>query len=105
MAKVVAKENIKGGDDSFGQSILGSHTGTDSKMTSDQQHEIISLNKQLKNLEERFKKSREEICDLYTKVSGEVNKIGYILDGRKDIVTWNKLEDMALVEPDDSAEF
>ena len=58
----------------------------------------------MRNLEKRCKKSREEICEVYTMVSGDVNKIGYYFDG-KNVVTWNKLEDMALTEPDDSAEF
>ena len=49
--------------------------------------------------------SREEICDIYTKVSGDLTQVRYYLQGRDDVVTWSTLEDMALTEPDDSAEF
>ncbi len=31
--------------------------------------------------------------------------VRYVLEERPNIVTWNLLEDMALTEPDDSAEF
>ena len=37
-------------------------------------------------------------------VSGDVNKIRKYYE-RKPVITWNLLEDMALVEPDNSPEF
>ena len=66
---------------------------------------LVTLNEQLKNLEASLEKSREEICDAFIAVSGEVNQIRPYFRKSGKVVTWNLLEDMALVEPDNSPEF
>jgi len=50
------------------------------------------------------KKSHKEICELYTKVSGDVVKMRQYLENKK-VTTWSALEDMALMEPDTSVEY
>ena len=51
---------------------------------------LVTLNEQLKNLEASLEKSREEICDAFIAVSGEVNQIrpyfrksGKVVGGRE----------------------
>lgn len=64
------------------------------------------LTAQLDNFQKEFGKSKEEIADLFVKVSGNVKKMRDFLDGNKTkVVTWNMLEDLALAKPDDSPEF
>lgn len=56
------------------------------------------------NLESKFKKSHEEIADLYVQASGDLSKMrNYLL--KKNVILWNYLEDLALQKPDDSLEF
>ena len=45
------------------------------------------------------------MCGIYTEVSGDIAKVRHVLEGRKNVVRWGVLEDMALTEPEDSAEF
>lgn len=75
-------------------------------------HDLKVIFLTLQNLCKEFKKSKEEICELFCKVSGDVNKIRKILDPEniknasiKMPVMWSALEDMALTEPDTSVEF
>lgn len=70
----------------------------------DEKHTLNITMKQLKGIEDHFKLSKEEICDIYTKVSGDTSAVRKHLEGKK-VVIWNELEDMALVEPDNSPEF
>ena len=63
------------------------------------------VNEQLANLEKVFKKSREYVCGIFVEVSGDIAKCRHILEGRKNVMRWRELEDMALTEPEDSAEF
>ena len=66
---------------------------------------------QLSNYCVKFKKSKQEICEIYSKVSGEIEHIrnylmnDFTLKGGKKLITWSPLEDMALTEPDTSVEF
>ena len=53
----------------------------------------------------RFEKTYREVCDLYTMVSGDVEKISLYYEGAKVVSTWSALEDMALMEPDTSVEY
>ena len=52
-----------------------------------------------------MQKSRDEICDAFIAVSGEVNMIRPYFRKSGRFVAWNLLEDMALVEPDSSPDF
>ena len=45
------------------------------------------------------------MCGIYTEVSGEISKVRHVLEGKKNVMRWKELEDMALTEPEDSAEF
>ncbi len=45
------------------------------------------------------------MCRLYVAVSGQIRKVRDYLSGKKGVVTWNALEDMALGKPDQSIEF
>ena len=64
---------------------------------------------QLRNFCTEFNKSKEEICELYCRVSGVIDRIRSVLDPNdqkhQTVVTWSPLEDMALTEPDTSVEF
>ena len=66
--------------------------------------ELQILNAQLKNFQKEFGKTRMEICQIFTMVSGNISRIRAYLQG-KPVVTWNPLEDMALTEPETSQEF
>lgn len=65
---------------------------------------LLDLDKQLKNLEKEFGKTKEEIADLFVKVSGRLNKMRESLEG-KPVIEWNYLEDLALTKSEDSPEF
>lgn len=58
----------------------------------------------MKSLEKEFGKTKEQIADLFVKVSGRLNKMREYLEG-KPVVEWNYLEDLALTKPEDSPEF
>lgn len=63
------------------------------------------LTEQLANLEVKFKKTHDEIAELYVSVSGDLKKMRDLLSKKPGVVTWNYLEDLALQKPDDSQEF
>lgn len=58
---------------------------------------------------QEFGKTKEEICDLFCRCSGNVSRIREYLDcyskTHHKVVLWSPLEDMALTEPDTSVEF
>lgn len=58
----------------------------------------------MKSIEKEFNKTKEEIADLYSKVSGRLNKVRDYLLG-KHVIEWNYLEDLALTKPESSPEF
>ena len=60
--------------------------------------------KQLLAQAEMSGKSYREVCDLYTQVSGDIQKLSNYFKGHK-VTTWTALEDMALMEPDTSIEY
>lgn len=64
----------------------------------------MSLDLQLKSLEKEFGKSKEELSDIFVKVSGRLNKMRDYLLG-KAITDWSYLEDLALTKPEESQEF
>jgi hypothetical protein len=64
----------------------------------------MSLDLQLKSIEKEFNKTKDEIAEIYSKVSGRLNKMRDYLLG-KPIIEWNYLEDLALTKPEDSKEF
>ena len=72
-------------------------------------HDLKIIFMQLRNLQKEFKKSKEEICELFCRVSGVVERIRWYLDPTHEkhdkVITWSPLEDMALTEPDTSVEF
>ncbi len=51
-----------------------------------------------------FKKSEQEIAEIYASVNGKPKKVRKVLDGRK-VIRWNKLEDLALAMPEDSPQY
>lgn len=64
----------------------------------------MSLDLQLKSLEKEFSKTKEELADIFTKVSGRLNKMRDYLLG-KPITEWSYLEDLALQKNENSQEF
>ena len=48
--------------------------------------------------------SKETVCTIWTEVSGDIAKVRKALRG-ENVAKWSELEDMALTEPEDSAEF
>lgn len=64
----------------------------------------MNLDLLFKSLATEFNKSREEIADIFCKVSGRLNKMRDYLLG-KPIHEWSYLEDLALEKPEDSQEF
>ena len=65
---------------------------------------LLDLDKSLKNLEKEFGKTKEEIADIFVKVSGRLNKMKDYLEG-KPVIEWNYLEDLALTKNEESPEF
>ena len=65
---------------------------------------LLDLDKSLKNLEKEFGKTKEEIADIFVKVSGRLNKMRDYLEG-KPVIEWNYLEDLALTKNEESPEF
>ena len=65
----------------------------------------------LQNFCKEFKRSKDDICEIFCKVSGDIDKMRLYLENKtiagnsKKLVTWSPLEDMALTEPDTSVEF
>ena len=55
-------------------------------------------------MEKEFGKTKEQIADIFVKVSGRLNKMREYLEG-KYVVEWNYLEDLALTKNEDSLEF
>ena len=55
-------------------------------------------------MEKEFGKTKDEIAEIFVKVSGRLNKMRDYLLG-KPVIDWNYLEDNALTKPDDSPEF
>ena len=43
---------------------------------------LLDLDKQLKSLEKEFGKTKEEIADIFVKVSGRLNKMREYLEGK-----------------------
>jgi len=62
------------------------------------------LSDQLENFSAKFEKSKEEIAEIYCKVTGRIHMMREYLEG-KPVITWSELEDLALAKPDDSPEF
>lgn len=54
------------------------------------------LTKQLANLEAKFKKSHDEIAELYVSCSGDLYKMRDSLNKKQGVILWNYLEDLAL---------
>lgn len=99
------------------------------KTRADDDYELQTLDKSLKNLEHEFGKTSSEIADIFCLVSGRIQKVReYLvhekhlkenvkngsqmsarskLESLKDagVVTWSYLEDLALKKPEDSPEF
>ena len=63
------------------------------------------LAEQLENLQTRFKKTHDEMAELYVSVSGDIKKMRDYLSNKPGVITWNYLEDLALQKADDSPEF
>ena len=70
----------------------------------EQDLDLKVLTEQLSNLEQKFKKSHEEIAEIYVNTSGDMKKMRDHLMGKK-VILWNYLEDLALQKADDSPEF
>ena len=69
-----------------------------------------TLTRQLQHFMQEFKMSKQQISEIFCKVSGDADKIRPYIEhstgkGGKQLVTWSPLEDMALTEPDTSVEF
>ncbi len=62
------------------------------------------LKEQITNIQRKFKKSKEEVVDLFISASGDTKKMRAYYE-KKPVVLWNMLEDLALTKPDDSLEF
>jgi hypothetical protein len=58
----------------------------------------------LLKLGEEFKKSEEDITEIFVKVSGDLTSVRDYLEGKR-VAEWNSLEDEALGKPEDSNEF
>lgn len=55
-------------------------------------------------MHKKYKMSRRELCELYIKASADNNKLENYLKGRP-VKMWSQIDDMALMEQDDSPEF
>ena len=66
--------------------------------------DLESLKAQFMMLEREFGKSKEEIAEVFCRVSGRLGKMRECLENRP-VVDWNFLEDLALTKPDDTPEF
>lgn len=66
---------------------------------------MISLDAQLKKLEKDYGRTREEIAEIFCKVSGRIEKMKDFLDNKPSVVEWTYLEDLALTKPEESPEF
>lgn len=97
------------------------------KCRADEDIELQTLEKSLKNLENEFGQTSTEIANIYCLVSGRIQKVREYLVHEKQlrekhgsqlsqrskleslkevgVVTWNNLEDLALKKPEDSPEF
>ena len=77
----------------------------DKRISEENKQSLLCLNEQLRNLEKSFNKTAAEVCEVYTMVSGDLGKVRQFYENRRPVLTWNVLEDMALVEPEKSPEF
>lgn len=59
----------------------------------------------MSNLQKKFKKSKEEIGEVYVKCSGNPDKMRKYLENPDKVKTWDCLEDLALACADDSPAF
>jgi hypothetical protein len=53
------------------------------------------IKEQLQSLEEKYGKSLDEVTDGFIRVSGQLDKLSQLLEG-KNVVEWSFLEDLAL---------
>ncbi len=56
-------------------------------------------------MQAKFKKTKEEISEIYVKCSGNFPKMRKYITNPDSVVIWNYLEDLALEYTDDSPEF
>lgn len=64
--------------------------------------DIKVLTGQLLNLQSKFKKTKDEIGEVYVKCSGNIDKMRNYLKNPDSVKIWDHLEDLALAYPDDS---
>lgn len=62
------------------------------------------LHEKLKAIESKYKKSADEIADIYVKVSGDIDNLERFFQG-EHVVVWSYLEDLALTKSEDSMEY
>lgn len=65
---------------------------------------IKRIDCQMRNIMEDYKISDVEMADLYCKTNGDMSEVRRLLQGKK-VVTWTRLEDLALLQPEDSEEY
>lgn len=73
-----------------------------SNTVNDNDVKIKVLTGQLLNFQSKFKKSKEEIGEVYVKCSGNLEKMRSYLKNPDSVRTWDPLEDLALAYPDNS---
>lgn len=64
----------------------------------DAEHNVIAT---LKELSEKYAKSLDKVHELFVQLSGNLENVEKKLKG-EDVVTWNSLEDFALMHPEDA---
>jgi hypothetical protein len=62
------------------------------------------LHEQLKEVEMKYKRTAEEIADIFVKVSGDLHSLKRYFEG-DSVILWTYLEDLALTKPEDSMEY
>lgn len=74
------------------------------QMTLNEKSECVVIKAVLKNLMTTFSKTEKEIAIIYASVNGIVEDCRKVLEG-KQVVAWDKLEDLALAMPEGSPQF
>lgn len=66
---------------------------------------MVNLRTELSKFEKEYGRTKDEIAEVFCKVSGRLNKMKDYLENKPGVVEWNYLEDLALTRPESSPEF
>jgi hypothetical protein len=77
----------------------------DSSVIDEEDPDINRIKCQMRTIIEDYNIKEEVVADYWCQTSGNMNEIRKLLQGKKNIVRWTYLEDLALTMPETSQEF